>query len=362
MATNTPKLTLRQIAADAGVSVPTVSKVLNGRADVAESTRRRVTSAIRARGYASPQQRRRAATAPALVDLVTDLLTSAYSVEVMRGIVDVAASEGVEVVISTLSSRQAPSTDGAVWAQRLSAAGRRGLILVASEVDATQLDELRAHGISVVLIDPFSTPQDDVVTLGSTNWAGGRAAVDHLISLGHRRIGYLGGPLGADCASARLHGYHAALADAGITADPAVIRHGPFESATGTEGLAALCDTGDLPTAIFAASDSIAIGVMTEAHRRGIRVPDDLSVVGFDGTPLVDQTVPRLTSVAQPLFEIGATALRTVLRLTRDEPVESMHIELATKLVVRESTAPPRGKPRVHPAARRSGSAPEKQA
>ena len=336
------KITLSQIADDAGVSVPTVSKVLNGRDDVADATRARVQRAIRSLGYESPQQRRATTHGPALVDLVIDRLNSAYSVEVMRGIVDVAGIEDVEIVISTVSSKQTRSADSARWAHRLRSAGRRGLILVTSEIDQGQLEEFRSHGISVVLIDPLSSQQDDVATIGATNWAGGRAAVDHLLSLGHRRIAFLGGPADADCNRARLHGFHAALADAGIEADPTLIRNGAFDSDTGVVGLSALLAAGAQPTAIFAASDSIALGVIAEAHRRGISVPDDLSVVGFDGTQLVDQTIPRLTSVAQPLFEMGATALRTVLRLSRGEQIDSAHVELATRLVVRDSTAPPR--------------------
>lgn len=106
-------------------------------------------------------------------------------------------------------------------------------------------------------------------------------------------------------------------------------------------GLASLIQAGDAPTAIFAASDTIALGVLAEAHRRGIRVPQELSVVGFDGTNIGELAVPRLTSVAQPLFDMGATALRSVLRLSRGERIDANHVELATQLIVRDSTAGP---------------------
>ncbi|MBC7725359.1 MAG: LacI family DNA-binding transcriptional regulator [Burkholderiaceae bacterium] len=336
------RITLSQIARTAGVSVPTVSKVLNGRDDVAEVTRALVQDTIRDLGYESPQRRRALSHGPALVDLVIDRLTSAYSTEVMRGIVDFAGVEQVEIVISTVSSKQTRMADSTQWAQRLSAAGRRGLILVTSEIEQAQLDSFAAHGISVVLIDPLSTPQADIATVGATNWAGGRSATEHLLGLGHRRIAFLGGPHLADCNRARLHGYHSALADAGIEADPALVSSGEFSSETGVVGLCRLLAADVRPTAVFAASDSIAIGVIAEAHRRGIRIPEDLSIVGFDGTQLGEQTVPRLTSVAQPLFEMGAAALRSVLRLSRGEPIDSIHVELATRLVVRDSTAPPR--------------------
>ncbi|MDJ0350091.1 substrate-binding domain-containing protein [Cryobacterium sp. PH29-G1] len=108
-------------------------------------------------------------------------------------------------------------------------------------------------------------------------------------------------------------------------------------------------DDGVAPTAIFAASDSIALGVLAEAHRRGLRVPQDLSVVGFDGTSNGALAVPRLTSVAQPLFDMGASALRSVLRLSRGERIDANHIEFETKLIVRESTAPPAAMDRAKP-------------
>ena len=335
------RITLRQIADTAGVSVPTASKVVNGRDDVAAATRALVEGAIAALGYESPQQRRAQSHGPALVDLVIDKLNSAYSIEVMRGIVDLASTEQVEIVISTVSPKQLADTDSAAWAKRLSAAGRRGLILVTSDVQRAQLDSFSSCGISVVLIDPLSATQDDVPTIGATNWAGGRSATEHLIALGHRRIAFLGGPEDAACNRERLHGYYAALADAGIEAESRLVRSGDFTTATGVAGLKSLLSVGEAPTAIFASSDTIAVGVLAEAHRLGIRVPQDLSVVGFDGTNIGELAVPRLTSVAQPLFDMGASALRSVLRLSRGERIDSNHVELATTLIVRESTAPP---------------------
>lgn len=341
MVTLPQRTTLSQIARAAGVSVPTVSKVINGRDDVAEATRLHVQAAIRALGYESPQQRRAQSHGPALVDLVIDRLNSAYSIEVMRGIIDLAGTEQVEIVISTVNSKQTRDEDSTQWARRLAAAGRRGLILVTSEIEPVQLEAFAAQGIAVVLIDPLSEYQDDVVTVGATNWAGGRTATEHLVALGHRRIAFLGGPATAECNRARLHGYHAALADAGIEPDERLVRTGDFDFETGVAGLVDLLDHETPFTAIFAASDAIARGVLAEALRRGIPVPERLSVVGFDGTYLGEQTIPRLTSVAQPLFAMGAAALRSVLRLSRGEPIDATHVELSTKLVLRDSTAPP---------------------
>lgn len=334
-----PKVTLGRVAAAAGVSVPTVSKVLNGRDDVAPATRTQVLRAIRELGYRSPKQRRSTGDGAALVDLVIDRLSSAYSMDVMRGIVDLAASEQVEIVISTISSKQTLEANGEQWAQRLKSTGRQGVILVTSEVDQAHLTSFADNGIPVVLVDPLGAPEESVPTVGATNWAGGKTAVEHLVDLGHRRIAYIGGPERAECNQARLHGYLAALMDAGIDRDSDLIHAGAFDFETGVRGLSAMLELPDRPSAIFAGSDTIALGVIAEAHRRGIAVPRELSVVGFDGTQICEQSVPRLTSVAQPLQEIGRAALRTLLRLSRGD-IDSAHVELATKLVVRDSTAP----------------------
>jgi LacI family transcriptional regulator len=337
------KLNLADVAALAGVSTPTVSKVINGRDDVADATRVRVQKALAKLGYESPMQRRVRSTGPALVDLVFDGLNSSYSLEVMTGIVGCAAEENAEVVLSSVTPDKLQNTNHEQWSQRLSDAGRKGLILVTSEVTTGQLESFRRRKIPVVVIDPLNPPGSGFVSVGATNWAGGKAAAEHLISLGHRKVAFLGGPEAAECSVARLHGYLAALRANSIPANPHYILAGQFRREFGVTGARQLFALTDRPTAIFAGSDSIALGVLDEARRQGIRVPEQLSLVGFDGTDITEQSVPRLTSVAQPLQEMGRTALRSVLRLANGETLESTHVELATELVVRDSTAPPQG-------------------
>lgn len=334
------KVTLARVADRAGVSIPTVSKVLNGRDDVAERTRRRVWQAAKELGYASPKQQRSAPPDTVMIDLVINRLESAYSIEVLRGVVDMAAQEQAEIVVSTGRSKETYQSDGQRWAQRLASSGRRGLILVTSEVDPAQLDSFVRQGVPVVLIDPLNEPQGAIPTVGATNWSGGKAAAEHLLALGHRRIAYIGGPEHAECNQARLHGYMAAMMGRGIDIDPRLIHSGSFEPETGAAGLRALLKEPSPPSAIFAGSDTIALGVIGEAYRQRILVPNNLSVVGFDGTAVVEQSVPQLTSVAQPMQEIGRTALRMVLQLARGEAIDSDHVELATHLVIRGSTAP----------------------
>ena len=164
----------------------------------------------------------------------------------------------------------------------------------------------------------------------------------HLLGLGHRRIGAITGPAGWVATEDRRRGYHAALAEAGIPAEPALEVEADFEIVDGIKAGGTLLDLPEPPTAIFAFNDNIAIGVMQAARARGVRVPEDLSVVGFDDVEPATIVTPMLTTVRQPLAEMGRTAVSLLTRLLERQRFETLHIELATRLVVRESTAPPR--------------------
>lgn len=336
------KPVLATVAALAGVSAPTVSKVINGRDDVADSTRLRVQAALDELGYRSPMQRRTRSTGPAMIDLVIGVHDGAYSMEILRGILDFAVDVDVDVVVSSYTPDKLSRVDHDEWAERMKESGRSGIIFVTSEITIDQLNAFHRREIAVLVIDPLNPPPPGgYASVGATNWAGGKAATEHLLDLGHERIAFLGGPAAAECSVARLHGYLAALMGRGVTTRQDYILAGAFNQKSGAEASREVLALDEPPTAIFAASDTIALGVLEVARNRGLRVPDDLSVVGFDGTPLTEQTLPRLTSVAQPLQEMGRAALRGVLRLSRGEQLDSSHTELATELVVRESTAPP---------------------
>jgi LacI family transcriptional regulator len=345
------KTTLAAVALQAGVSTPTVSKVVNGREDVAPETRARVLAALEQAGYQSPLQRRSATKAGTVVEVVVDVLTAAYTVEVLDGILQFAAKADVEILISaTGPAANGPAPSGATAAansperraQRMVDEGRAGMIVVTSAFSEAQLQAFRRRKLPVVVIDPLNPPPADVVSVGATNWAGGKAATEHLLELGHRRIAYIGGIERAECNQARLHGYMAALAAHGVPVDPQyIVSGGRFRRDSGTAGLKALLTLDERPTAIFAGSDSIALGVLGEAARQGVRIPEDMSLVGFDGTIQGEESVPALTSVSQPLEEMGRTALRSLLRQARGEVLDSRRVELATQVIVRDSTAPP---------------------
>lgn len=332
------RTTLAMVAEAAGVSLPTASKVLNGRGDVAASTRTRVQRAVRQLGYVPTSGRRNHNGQGRIVDLVFDDLVSPYSLEVLRGVTQAGAEVGVDVVVGKGPSGKA--ADGASWARKLRTGGREGLIVVTSELSLEQVEAFAEAGIALVLIDPLNLPRVEVTSVGATNWSGGLAATEHLLCLGHRRIGFAGGPRRASCGRARLHGYRAALEKAGITARDSLVLHGAFGYPDGLEMGGQLLDLPQRPTAVFAVSDATAVGVMEAARRRGLRVPQDLSIVGFDDTILATLATPALTVVRQPLPDMGRVALRTLLRLIDGESLDAHHVELATNLVVRDSTAP----------------------
>ncbi|NUP01964.1 MAG: substrate-binding domain-containing protein, partial [Nonomuraea sp.] len=165
-------------------------------------------------------------------------------------------------------------------------------------------------------------------------------ATQHLLSLGHRRIAYIGGPPNSACNQARLHGYRAAMEAEGAPELPGYVRAGLFHYQDGLMNGACVLDLPQPPTAIFAGCDEIALGIMEAARARGLRIPEDLSIVGFDDTQIARMASPQLSTVRQPLREMGRAALRTALRLAAGERIDSHHVELATELVVRGSTAP----------------------
>ena len=336
------RATLATVAASAGVSVATVSKVLNGRSDVAATTRALVQEALQQHDYAASAPQRSEAEAHPTVEVEVDGELRAYSSEIVQGVIDAGAQVGVAVVVSNqLGGGNRPVQRPAVWARSLASSGRRAVIAVTSELTAEHLRALSRARLPLVLIDPMNMPRARVTSVGSTNFAGGLTATQHLLVLGHRRIGYVGGPASATCNHARMHGYRAAMEADGAPVPPGYVTTGLFDYANGVAKGGAMLDLPEPPTAIFAGCDEVALGVFEAARARGLRVPQDLSLVGFDDTQLARMASPPLTTVRQPLREIGGVALRTALRLAAGETIESHHVELATTLVVRGSTAPP---------------------
>ena len=332
-----PRATIASIAAEAGVSVPTVSKVLNGRSDVAPATRARI-EVVMARHQYKRRTRGPSPSGPPLVDLVFHEMESEWALEIVRGVEATLASLGASVVLTASGGAHRP---GQAWLDGVLARRPLGVILVMSTLTSAQREQLESRSIPFVALDTDGEPPAGVPAVGSTNWDGGMSATRHLIELGHRRVGVISGPKDVLCSRARVDGFRSAHERAGLTYDPDLIRWGDFYIAGGYEHAIDLLARPDRPTAIFAGADMQAVGVLRAARELGLSVPGDLSVVGYDNLPLADWFSPRLTTVNQPLRAMAKTATSMMLSLAEGQQPPALRVDLATELVVRESTAPP---------------------
>ncbi|MEV0379368.1 LacI family DNA-binding transcriptional regulator [Nonomuraea sp. NPDC050643] len=327
-----PKLAV--IAREAGVSVATVSKALNGRADVSAQTRRLVAEVLERRGY--PRQRLKPARG-SMVDVMLQGLESPYALAILGGVEDAAWRLGVDLVVSAVVGRTKNGQPPPAWLDRLGARDSAGILLVRTSPTATQRAWLSDHGIPAVIVDPRRKPPPGLPVVAAANLDGARAATEHLIELGHERIAIVTGRPGVPCAVERLTGYRQAMTAAGLPVDPRWEVCGYFQrdnALTATRTL--LADLPEPPTAVFACSDSMAVGVYEALGEHGHRVPGDVSVVGFDDSWAAGHVTPALTTVRQPWPELGAAALTALL--SGDPPART---ELPTTLVTRSSTAPP---------------------
>lgn len=328
-------LTIAQLAALAGVSTATVSKVVNGRSDVAAATREQVEELIRSHGY---RRQRRPAKSSALIDVLFHELRGLYAIEILNGVEEVAREHRLGVVVSELGGRHTP---GQGWVEDVLARRPVGVVSVFSGLTVEQSDLLYSRDIPLVLLDPTGDPDHDAPSVGASNWNGGLTAARHLVGLGHRRIAVITGPDHMEASRARLDGFRAGLELAGAALHPELERHGDFMIEGGREHARALLRLDDPPTAVFACNDGTAVGVYHAAAELGVRIPEDLSVVGFDDLPEATWTIPPLTTIRQPLKEMGSAAAGMVVALAAGGPLPQQRRELATALVVRRSTGAP---------------------
>ncbi|WP_207457293.1 LacI family DNA-binding transcriptional regulator [Herbiconiux sp. SYSU D00978] len=328
--------TIHDVALAAGVSVATVSKAVNGRYGIAPETARRVLELVEEMGYessitASSMRSRRTGVVGVLV---ADF--EPFSAEILKG-VGVALRDSSYDLLAYSGTHQG-GYDG--WERkslsRLSGTLIDGAIMVTPTVVTVPAE------IPMVAIDPHTGPAD-LPTVESDNFAGAREATRHLIELGHRRIAFLAGRSDLRSSIRRQDGYRSALADAGIPFDPALVGIGRYLQETAREPAMALLSLRDRPTAIFAANDLSALGIIDVANSMGLSVPRDLSVIGFDDVPEASRFNPPLTTIRQPMQTLGATAAKLLLALLDGEQPKETHLRLPTRLVRRGTTAPPPG-------------------
>ncbi|GIJ72393.1 LacI family DNA-binding transcriptional regulator [Virgisporangium ochraceum] len=321
------------IAELAGVSPPTVSKVLNGRHGVGLETRRRVEALLRDHGYRRPLP----TTSTPCVEVVFDRMLGSIAVDILQGVGEVAGEQDCTVGFTDVRRHL---DAGEPWLDALLRRRPTAVITVCSLATVEHSERLAASGIGLVAIDPIGELATTPV-VGSNNWSGALTAVRHLLDLGHRRIGVLTGPVRDLSARARLDGARAALDHAGIAATDELERQGVFTVDDGLRLGAELLALPERPTAIACGDDLQALGVYEAARRAGLRIPEDLSVVGFDDVDQAAWTAPPLTTVRQEFALMGATAARLALELAAGQlPARQRH-ELDTVLVVRGSTAAP---------------------
>lgn len=330
-------VTIAEVAEAAGVSTPTVSKVLNGRPGVSAATRRQVEQVLAERGY--EQRRPHPGAGSGLVDFVIETLDTQWATTLLRGAQTEAARLGLDLVLTTSSG---DSFGTAAWVNHLAERGSEGVVLVAAHVHDSVETELSRLRMPVVLVDPVGATAPALPTVAATNWAGGRDATEHLIALGHTRIAVITGPMDEESHRDRLDGYRSALQRHGLPVDDSLIRHGDSLVTGGRTHGRDLLDRPDRPTAVVSGSDEQAYGVYLAAEELGLTVPEDLSVVGFDDVELCQWVTPHLTTVRQPLLEMGREAARIVIEMSRNELRPAPRTELATSLVERHSTAAPR--------------------
>ena len=331
-----PRVTIAQIAQQAGVSVPTVSKVLNGRTGVSDATRAAVQELLDDHGYERRGTAHRQRVG--LIDLVVRDLDPIWAMPLLQGAEEEARRVGASIVLTSTHGRQAGSKH---WVQHLASRRTDAVVLVVSDMAPGVADELCRLHTPIVLVDPAGVPPSGIPTVSAANRAGGRLATEHLLRLGHRRIGIITGPAGVGCSEERLAGYQEALRARGIPLDPRLQHYGDFMATSGASAARRMLAMPHAPTAIFAGTDQTASGVYQAAHERGLRVPEDLSVVGFDDVVLAQWMRPQLTTVRQPLLEMARTAIRTAAGIAYDGREAPARIELPTSLAVRASTAVP---------------------
>jgi LacI family transcriptional regulator, galactose operon repressor len=325
-----------EVASSAGVSVATVSRVLNAKGPVSEDARRRVLRAVEVLGYVPHSAARSLSTRRTMnIGVLLPDVYGAFFSEIVRGIDLAARAAGYHVLVSGSHSDLA-ETSAVLQALH----GRiDGLILLTAGIGAEWLRRTLPSRLPAVLLHN-SEAEGGYDSIRIDNRAGSRLAADHLLDLGHRRIALICGPRGNTDAAERLRGFREALAARGVPADPRLELPGDFGEESGFRAGESLAGQAQPPTAIFAANDAMAIGCLAALRGRGLRVPDDVSLIGFDDIPIVRYLTPALTTVQVPIAEIGGRALKRLVEMLQSgREIAKQNDVVTPTLAVRASTA-----------------------
>jgi LacI family transcriptional regulator len=336
---NNSRITISDVAKVANVSKMTVSRVLNGQTGVSDETRQRILDTIETLGYVANPAARTLRGSSRVIGLVVPGLTSPYMGEVIQGLSSAAEQLDYGLMLYT----QGSSDDNIIsrttyYASLLSNGLADGVVLVVPYNYEVLIESFKKHSLPYVIIDHHSmTENEPAVT--ATNRKGVLDAMRHLLALGHRRIGFITGRMSLGCSEDRLQGYRDGLAEVGLSFDAELVCEGDFLQQTGFRKTVELLSVKDRPTAIIASNDEMAFGVMDAIKDAGLRVGRDISVIGFDDIPMASNVHPALTTVRQPMASMGAAALELIVTLLEGRTPITLQRELATELVIRESTA-----------------------
>jgi LacI family transcriptional regulator len=339
MIQNEPEgVTIFDVAREAGVSYATVSRVLNNKDHVKPEKRQAVLEAVRRLGYvANSQARSLAGGSSRVIGLLVQDIGNSYTGEIVRGIDEELSAAGYDLMLYTTHRRKAKES---AYVDAIARGLADGLLLILPRDSDAYLESLRMQNFPYVLIDHQGIG-DYARSVGATNWQGAYDATRYLLEIGHKRIGFITGDMELGCATDRLAGYEAALSDYDIAPDPTLVRTGDFHRPQGFAGAYALLDLSEPPTAIFASNDEMAFGVMEAVRVRGLKIPDDISVVGFDDIYQASLVHPALTTVRQPMEHMGRSATRMLLDLIVNPQQQIGRVTMPTTLVVRESCTAP---------------------
>jgi LacI family transcriptional regulator len=355
------KITIQDIANQAGVSKATVSRVLNHKPDVDPETRQRILSIIDEQGFVpSIVASGLAGGRSRLIGVLVPALNWPLIPELMRGVAEIIENTAYELVLYSVNDSNHEKDRSDIIDHILSTRLVAGLLAIYPGQSVQHLKSLHKQGMPVVMLDDQGVPPEELPWVGADQRQGAYEATRHLLQQGHRRIAHIQGPLKYQVSLDRYQGYCQALAEAGLQPDAALIVQGDFQPPSGKEAVNYLLNgERERPTAIFAASDLMAFGAITAIEQHGLRIPEDIAVVGFDDIIAATHIRPALTTVRQPLYEMGQCAIELLLRVLETSKDTSLdvqsspfmrhsfrpmrrvqapsHIQLETRLIVRES-------------------------
>jgi LacI family transcriptional regulator len=332
-------ITIFEVASQAGVSYGTVSRVLNDDPHVRLETRERVNKVIRDLGYVVNRQARSLAGGKTqIIGILVPDLGTGYISEIIQGINTELQLAGYDLMLYTTHRTPVLEAD---YVASLAQGMVDGLILVLPKTPEDYIDILRSRRFPFVLVDHQGFGKD-CPAVGAVNWQGAYNATEYLIQLGHKRIGFITGWMDLGSAIDRKEGFKAALWAYHIPFEEELVRQSTFQQLDGYNRAMELLNLSNPPTAIFASNDVMAFGAMDAVREKGMRIPEDISIIGFDDIPQSSIIHPALTTVRQPLRNMGSVATQMLLDLLKNPLTPSRRIELPTGLVVRDSCQPPR--------------------